>query len=83
MLGRQMPARQAAIPSLVWKTQLANAFALSAMAMSMMTLLAPALAGVLYQVSGPENVYLIVTGVMLSSCEIVDIHHTTLAKWKK
>ena len=23
------------------------------------------------------------TGVMLGSCEIVDIHHTTLAKWKE
>lgn len=67
MFALQMPARQAAIPSLVGKNQLANAFALNAMAMSIMTLLAPALAGVMYQVSGPEYVYLIVTGVMLSS----------------
>ena len=38
MFALQMPARQAAIPSLVGKHQLANAFALNAMAMSMMTL---------------------------------------------
>ncbi len=67
MFALQMPARQAAIPSMVKKDQLANAFALNAMAMSMMTLLAPALAGVLYQVTGPEIVYVVVAGVMLSS----------------
>ena len=67
MFAVQMPARQAVIPSLVGKDQLANAFALNAMAMSIMTLLAPALAGVLYEVSGPESVYLIVTVVMISS----------------
>jgi MFS family permease len=67
MFALQMPARQAAIPSLVGKDQFANAFALNAMAMSIMSLLAPAIAGVLYQVVGPESVYLIVCGVMLSS----------------
>ena len=67
MFALQMPARQAAIPSLVEKSQLANAFALNAMAMSMMTLLAPGIAGVLYQLAGPEVVYIIVAAVMLSS----------------
>jgi len=67
MFALQMPARQAAIPSLVGKNQLPNAFALNAMAMSMMTLIAPALAGVLYEVIGPENVYVMVCGIMLSS----------------
>ena len=65
MFALQMPARQAAIPSLVGKNQLPNAFALNAMAMSMMTLIAPALAGVLYEVIGPKNVYVIVCAVML------------------
>jgi MFS family permease len=67
MFALQMPARQAAIPSLVGKDQLPNAFALNAMAMSMMTLVAPALAGVLYEVIGPEYVYMIVSAVMLSA----------------
>ncbi len=67
MFALQMPARQAAIPSLVGKDQLPNAFALNAMAMSMMTLIAPALAGVLYEVIGPEWVYVIVSVVMLSA----------------
>ena len=67
MFALQMPARQAAIPSLVSKDQLPNAFALNAMAMSMMTLVAPALAGVLYEVIGPEYVYVIVCSIMLSA----------------
>ena len=67
MFAVQMPARQAVIPSLVGKHQLANAFALNAMAMSIMTLLAPALAGVLYETTGPENVYLVVSAMMVSS----------------
>lgn len=67
MFALQLPARQAAIPSLVGKNQLPNAFALNAMAMSMMTLVAPALAGVLYQEIGPEPVYWLVSGIMLGS----------------
>jgi MFS family permease len=67
MFALQMPARQAAIPSLVSKNQLPNAFALNAMAMSMMTLVAPALAGVLYEVIGPEYVYVMVSVIMLSA----------------
>jgi MFS family permease len=67
MFALQMPARQAAIPSLVKKHQLPNAFALSAMAMSMMSLIAPAIAGVVYQFSGPAVVYIAVSAIMLSS----------------
>lgn len=67
MFALQMPARQAAIPSLVGRHQLPNAFALNAMAMSMMTLFAPAIAGLLYEQIGPEYVYIIVCAVMLSS----------------
>jgi len=67
MFALQMPARQAAIPSLVSKNELPNAFALNAMAMSMMTLVAPALAGVLYEVIGPEYVYVMVSVIMLSA----------------
>jgi MFS family permease len=67
MFALQMPARQASVPSLVGKDQLPNAFALNAMAMSMMTLIAPALAGVLYEIIGPENVYVVICAVLLSS----------------
>ena len=66
MFALQMPARQAAIPSLVGKDQIPNAFALNAMAMSMMALIAPALAGVLYEIIGPKNVYMLICAVMLS-----------------
>lgn len=65
MFAFQMPARQAAIPSLVRKDQLSNAFALNAMAMSIMTLVAPAIGGLLYETIGVEAVYLIVSGIML------------------
>ena len=67
MFAFMMPARQAAIPSLVKKHQLANAFALNAMAMSIMSLVAPILAGVLYEFIGPALVYTFVCGVTLSS----------------
>ena len=67
MFALQMPARQAAIPSLVEKEQLPNAFALNAMAMSIMTLIAPAIGGVLYELIEPKNVYIIVCVVMLSA----------------
>ncbi|MQG87655.1 MAG: MFS transporter [SAR202 cluster bacterium] len=67
MFAVQMPARQAAIPSLVPKSQMSNAFALNAMAMSIMTLVAPAIGGVLYDEVGPVTVYWIVAGIMLSA----------------
>ncbi len=67
MFALQMPARQAAIPSLVPKAQMSNAFALNAMAMSIMTLVAPAIGGVLYDEVGPATVYWIVAVIMLSA----------------
>lgn len=67
MFAFQMPARQAAIPSLVSKSQLPNAFALNAMAMSIMTLGAPAIGGILYDEVGAVTVYWIVSGIMLGS----------------
>ncbi len=61
----QMPARQAAIPKLVGKDRLSNAIALNAMAMSLMTLVAPAIGGGIYALSGAEGVYLVITGMNL------------------
>ena len=62
-----MPPLNASIPSLVKKHQLTNAFALNAMAMSVMSLLAPSVAGVLYQFKGPIFVYFSVCSLMVIS----------------
>ena len=58
-----MPARQALIPQLVGQNQLTNAMALDAMGMSATTLLAPAIAGFLYNAIQPDGVYYVVTGM--------------------
>ncbi|MFQ6030520.1 MAG: MFS transporter, partial [Dehalococcoidia bacterium] len=62
-----MPARQAIIPQIVGQELLTNAMALNAMGMSASTLLAPTVAGTLYALLGPENVYYIVAGMCLGS----------------
>ena len=51
------PARQAIIPQLVGKDMVTNALALSAAAMSVMTLTTPAIGGWLYAWLGPEGVF--------------------------
>ena len=64
-----MPARQAIIPQLVGQERLGNAMALNAMGMSATTLIAPAVAGVLYGdiygyvPIGPDGVYYIITAM--------------------
>ena len=58
-----VPARSALIPQLVGKKLLTNALALNSTAMSSMTLLAPALAGNLYNLLGPAGVYFIIAGL--------------------
>ena len=58
-----MPARQAIIPQLVGQGQLTNAMALDAMGMSATTLLAPAVAGFLYNAIQPDGVYYVVTAM--------------------
>ena len=57
ILSFLMPARQAIIPQLVGKDRLTNAFALNAMGMSVTTLVAPAVAGILYATAGPDVLY--------------------------
>ena len=64
-----MPARQAIIPQLVGKENLANAMALNAAGMSAMTMAAPALAGWLYANMGPWNVYYVIAA--LASVSVV------------
>ena len=58
-----MPARQALVPQLVGRSNLTNAMSLDAAAMSLTTLIAPSVGGVLYNVIGPEGVYFIVAGL--------------------
>ena len=52
-----MPARQSIIPSIVGDNLMANALALNGMGMSLMTLAAPAVGGVIYAWQGPGAAY--------------------------
>ena len=65
-----MPARQAFIPQLVGRDNVGNAVALSAAGMSVTTLVAPAIGGVLYAVVGPEGVYFVISGMMMAALVI-------------
>lgn len=60
-----MPARQAIIPQLVGREQVSNAMALNASGMSIATLTAPSVAGVLYAVIGPAGVYYLMAAMAL------------------
>ena len=60
LLSFMMPARLAIIPQLVGQSRLTNAMALYAAAMSGMGMLAPAAAGGLYALVGPDGVYFII-----------------------
>ena len=58
-----MPARQAFIAQLVPRRELTNALALNAGAMSAMTLVSPAVGGLLYAWAGPDTVYYLIAGL--------------------
>jgi MFS family permease len=62
-----VPARTALIPQLVSRENAANAYALSAAAMSTTTLLAPALAGNFYNWFGAAGVYYIISALQASA----------------
>ncbi len=70
------PARQAIIPELVSKEQVNNAIALNAAGMSVVSLLAPAIGGLVYAVAGPETVYVLVSlltvGALLLTTKLPD-----------
>ena len=61
------PAKQAIIPQIVGKDLLSNAVALNASVMSMTTLLAPGIAGVLYGLIGPAKLYVLISVLCFSS----------------
>lgn len=57
------PARQALLPDLVGKENLTNALALNSAGMSSTSLVAPAVAGILYSVIGPDGVFYLTTAM--------------------
>ena len=59
------PARQSLVPMLVPKEKMANAVALGGASMSIASLAAPAVGGVLYAVLEPQGVYFTVTAMAL------------------
>ncbi len=62
-----MPARQAIVPQVVAKEKIMNASALNSLAMSVMSMLAPALAGGLSAWIGMANLYFIITVMYIAS----------------
>lgn len=68
-----MPARQAIIPQIVGPERIGNAMAINAAGMSAMTLIAPAIAGGLYALAGPANVYFIISGLSLLSVAVTTL----------
>lgn len=58
-----MPARQLMIQKIVSKDLMSNAVSLNSAAMSLTTMVAPAIGGVLYGFVGPEGVYLVVASL--------------------
>ncbi len=60
----QIPARTAAMSQLVPKQLIGNAMALNATAMTLMSVAAPAVGGLLYELIEPQGVYFVVTVMM-------------------
>ena len=60
-----MPARQAIIPQLVGKRLSMNGIALNATGMSLMTMVAPGIGGIIYWQFGPAATYFTVSGLYL------------------
>lgn len=69
------PARQAIIPQLVGQERISNAIALNSAAMSTMSLVAPAIAGVLYAAIGPEGVYYVMVGMWVFAVSLTSSIH--------
>lgn len=61
------PARQTAIPRLVGKDQMSNAVALNMAGMSLMSVAAPALGGLLYERITPGGVYALSAGMSVAA----------------
>lgn len=74
------PARQAMIPEVVRKDQVTNAVALNASGMSIMTVAAPAVAGILYALIGPDGVYYVISALLFGAILLTSTITTTNAK---
>lgn len=73
-----MPARQSIVPQLVPKEKLMNAVALSAMAMSFTTMVAPAVAGLVISLISIEALYYLI--VLTYACAIIATHFVPSVK---
>lgn len=62
-----MPARQAIIPQIVGKERMVNAVALNSSGMSLMTLAAPGVGGVIYGKLGPDAAYFVISGLAMTA----------------
>ena len=62
-----MPARQAIIGQLVGEDQLTNAVALSSSGMSLMTVSAPGIGGLIYGFGGPAATYYVISGLFVGA----------------
>ena len=69
------PARQAIIPQIVGQERISNAIVLNSAAMSTMSLVAPAIAGVLYATIGPEGVYYVMVGMGVIAVSLTTAIH--------
>jgi MFS family permease len=69
------PARQAIIPQIVGEKRISNAIVLNSAAMSTMSLVAPAIAGVLYATIGPEGVYYVMAGMGVIAVSLTTAIH--------
>lgn len=71
------PARQALLPRLVGHERASNAIALISAGMSAPALIAPAIAGLLYAFTGPQGVYIAVSGLgFIAVAMTTSIRHT-------
>lgn len=73
-----MPARQVIIPQLVENRQLSNAVALNASGMSLMTLLAPVIAGFIYGGYGPGAAYFTIAGLNFAAVALTSMLKPTV-----
>ena len=71
------PARQALIPHVVERRRIGNAIALISLGMSAPALVAPAVAGLLYALAGPEAVYYAATGLGVLAVGCTTLIRTT------
>ena len=77
----QGPARQALLPQILDRDKISNAIALISAGMSAPALIAPAIAGLIYALVGPEGVYFMVAGLgVLAVMFSTSIHVSSISQ---